>query len=346
LLIGKVTGRWLTMPDRPFHASHRTIAQEAGVSAVTVSLALRNHPRIPETTRQKIRRIADAQGYKSDPQVTKLMDHLRMRRRRNLCSNLAALRLEPSIKPRHGAHLLEGVQKRADLLGYALDVFDLKDPNLNPDRLGKILRSRGVEGLILLPMPPTDLSRLLNWSAFSVVATSHSILQPRFNTVVPNQFSNMMRLCARLAEAKEARIGIATAVNYDLRVNHRFTSAYLWHAMMRGGAPIRPLFLQDGPLDVRALRNWIERNDIEVVMTEYTLMNSIKTLLPDHFLNKVKWVYTWLPPNTVHESGIRENPEKIGTAAVDLLAAMIQRGERGIPDSPCCMEIEGSIVYR
>jgi len=333
------------MLDRPFHASHRTIAQEAGVSAVTVSLALRNHPKIPEPTRQRIRLIAEAQGYRSDPQVAKLMDHLRMRRRKNLCSNLAALRLEPFVKQRHGAHVLEGVMERANSLGYAVDVFDLKDSTLKPDRLEKILRSRGVEGLVLLPMPPTNLSQLLNWSAFSVVATSHSILEPRFNNVVPNQFSNMMRLCARLAEAGETQIGIATAINHDLRVNHRLTSAYLWHAMMRGGNPIRPLFLSDGPVDLQALKNWIKANDIEVVMAEYTVMNSIKDLLPNDFLKKVKWVYTSLPQSTVDERGIRENPRKIGTAAIDLLATMIQRVESGIPDSPCCMEIEGSIVY-
>ena len=41
-------------------------------------------------------------------------------------------------------------------------------------------------------------------------------------------------------------------------------------------------------------------------------------------------------------SGIDQNSEIVGAAAVDMLVAAIHRGHRGIPDSPLRSEVEGS----
>ena len=59
--------------------SCKTIAQEAGVSRMTVSMALRDHPRVAPETRKRIKKIAEAQGYTPDPNLTELMRYLRKR---------------------------------------------------------------------------------------------------------------------------------------------------------------------------------------------------------------------------------------------------------------------------
>jgi DNA-binding LacI/PurR family transcriptional regulator len=86
------------MPDPAPRPADRTIAREAGVSPVTGSLCFHNHPSIPESTRERVRNVAKAQGYQLDPKIGKLMRHLRMRRRKNLSSNLVTLRIK-SGKP-------------------------------------------------------------------------------------------------------------------------------------------------------------------------------------------------------------------------------------------------------
>ena len=43
------------------------IAREAGVHVTTVSLALRNHPRLPESTRLRLQNLAKLRGYTPDP---------------------------------------------------------------------------------------------------------------------------------------------------------------------------------------------------------------------------------------------------------------------------------------
>lgn len=52
--------------------SLKTLAEAAGVSRTTVSLALRNHPRISESTRNRIQRIARQEGYHPNPDLRRL----------------------------------------------------------------------------------------------------------------------------------------------------------------------------------------------------------------------------------------------------------------------------------
>ncbi|HRE82426.1 MAG TPA: helix-turn-helix domain-containing protein, partial [Opitutaceae bacterium] len=41
----------------------------------TVSLALRNHPKIPEVTRQRLQRLAESLGYRPDPALARIAAH-------------------------------------------------------------------------------------------------------------------------------------------------------------------------------------------------------------------------------------------------------------------------------
>lgn len=333
----------------PFKPTYKTIAHEAGVSPVTVSLSLHNHPSIPEITRERVRKIAEEQGYQSDPKITELMQHLRNRRRKNLTSNLVALRLRPAKPHSYAQLVMSGAVARAAELGYALEVMNLDEPLLSPRRLEEILLSRGVEGVILLPVVPIDLSERLNWSKFSVIATSRSILKPQFNTVVPNQLSNMIRLCEALAAAGRERIGVITELVHDLRVNHRFTLGYLAHTMF-GSAPLIPPLLVEGlPVPEKIALKWIHENNPQVIVTDsIRAMHALKRSLPQHIHQPIEWVCTALGSESRAGQddrwGISENPPEIGRAAIDFLANMIQLGERGIPRYRRCLEIEGAVL--
>ncbi|MDA1068643.1 MAG: LacI family DNA-binding transcriptional regulator [Verrucomicrobia bacterium] len=53
------------------------IAKKAGVAKSTVSLALRNSPKLLEQTRSRIQKIAQELGYKPNPLVSAQMAHIR-----------------------------------------------------------------------------------------------------------------------------------------------------------------------------------------------------------------------------------------------------------------------------
>ena len=51
------------------------IARKAGVHVTTVSLALRNHPRLPASTRERIQALAKELGYVPDPFLRALVTY-------------------------------------------------------------------------------------------------------------------------------------------------------------------------------------------------------------------------------------------------------------------------------
>ena len=56
------------------------IAEKAGVSRATVSLALRNQTSIPARTRTRIRQLAEQLGYRPNPLISALMSYHRAAR--------------------------------------------------------------------------------------------------------------------------------------------------------------------------------------------------------------------------------------------------------------------------
>lgn len=73
----------------------RHLAELASVSTQAVSLALRNHPSIGRSTRDRIRALALREGYAPDPHLVKLMHHLRGRKTPKATASVCALTTRP-----------------------------------------------------------------------------------------------------------------------------------------------------------------------------------------------------------------------------------------------------------
>ena len=132
------------------------IANEAGVSRNTVSLALRNEPQIPEHTRDRIKRIADRMGYKRDPILGEVMAGMRGRKREAMSRVLAVVNANPEKNAfrRHATipTYLEGCERRAKELGYTLDPFWMHDPKISGKRFVSIFKARSIRGVLVVGM--------------------------------------------------------------------------------------------------------------------------------------------------------------------------------------------------
>src|SRR5687767_9985454 len=167
----------------PVRPTLRSLAAEAGVSLTTVSFALRNSPEVSVRTRERLQRLASIRGYRPDPQIAKLMSHLRTRASARAAANICGLyqywEMPPDPKGNYFYRLCDGLRRRVAELGYAFDLIKLDD---YPRRgqLQRLLVSRGVEGVLILPMRrPTDLSGLLDWRMFSTVAVTSTLIAPQ-----------------------------------------------------------------------------------------------------------------------------------------------------------------------
>jgi DNA-binding LacI/PurR family transcriptional regulator len=310
---------------------------------MTVSLSLRNHVSIPERTRQRIRQIAEKLGYKPDPLIGKLMQQLRLggRRRANFSLCLLAPRPTQSGRTYHGL-IAEGAKRAAQELGYFFDSVEIDEAFAHPERLRRMLYSRGIEGVILGPMfPPADLTPLLDWSRFSVVSTSNSVIGPTVHRVVPNQFANALLLGQEMNRRGHRRLGLLISRDLDERTGHRLDAAIQWLNHENGVRDLETLRWEASMPSAAMLQRWVNRHRPDVLITDSA--HNLETFLREVPRLKVMPVATTttIDPEPRFD-GILENPEAVGAAAVELLSVLFQRGERGLPEVPRTVMIGGT----
>lgn len=319
--------------------SMRSLARLAGVSAMTVSMALRNHPRVASVTKDRIQRLARDHGYTPEPEVTKLMRYLRLRRGTRIKPALCALVSRGHLHE-YGQLIARSARQRAASLGYSLDHVYVDDYLAHMRRLPGVLRSRGIEGVLLMPMgESTQLVAAADWSDFSLVATSYSLLNLPAHHVVPHQFSNCIRACSELTRLGYRRLGLVLTRQHDVRVHHHYAAALAWHNV-NAPEPVRPLICET--LVGNVIRSWFEREKPDAILSAGDDQAfEIIRLLSAKQARKIRLVSMSLSRNS-RAMGIDERPEEVGARAIDLLANMILRGEKGIPVPPIAIMVEGA----
>jgi DNA-binding LacI/PurR family transcriptional regulator len=321
----------------------RMIAALAGISKTAVSMALRHHPKISAATRNRVHKIAARLGYRPDPHVAKLMHHLRLARKPRFQSLICALTTMEDKSASYMSAIAASARTRADALGYGFTVMQVEDrPGRRPD-LHRILRSRGVEGLLLLPMQtPHAFDDLIDWRDFSVLAATYAVLSPEFHRVVPHQFGNMLLVCHELARRGYRRIGLVLDKRQDLRVHHHFSAAVAWQSLLGGTELVRPL-IHDTPLPA-GVSEWFERERPDAIIAGGQADGeSIAHALGLRIPGPVGFVLTDRSETALF-AGIDQRPADIGARATEILSGMIQRGEKGAPAVPTVTMIEGRWV--
>src|SRR5271165_2282536 len=153
-------------------ATLRDIARRAGYHYSTVSLALREHPRIPAATRDRIRKIADALGYRPDAALSALCAYREQKLPAHRQSVIAWLtnHRTPAQWQRSACNrdYFAGASLRAAERGYTIECFWLAEPGMTGRRMTQILWTRGIQG-ILLPPQERICSIDLDWDKLSAV---------------------------------------------------------------------------------------------------------------------------------------------------------------------------------
>lgn len=269
------------------------------------------------------------------------MQHLRVKHPPGFQSVLCALTTLPEDRELpYVKEMLRSARERAESLGYGLMVMRIEDASKPRPDLDRVLRSRGVDGLLLLPMEtPREFKRLLNWKNYSVVVATHAVLAPEFHRVVPHQYHNMLLLCQELAQRGYRRIGLTLDARHDLAVNHGFSAAVVWHNVLGGTEQVMPLISDDArPQD---LQRWFtsEKPDV-IIASGHHQAELIARQLGLTVPGPVGFaIANRLGPSLF--AGMDERPAEIGAAAIRVLAGMLQHGEKGVPPVPTVTMVQG-----
>ena len=194
--------------DRP---TLRVIARAAKVSVGTVSLALRDNPLIARETRVRIKALAMRMGYRPDPRVAKLMSYLQQNKRRNTGETLAYVTAfdQPEVwmESITWSNYFAGAQAKAADLGYRVEHFWLRAPGVTERSFSRVMHSRGIQGLLIAPVPHSHARMAIDWSRFSTVAFGYSLREPRVNRVVHHHFFTITTALTALRARGYERIG-------------------------------------------------------------------------------------------------------------------------------------------
>jgi LacI family transcriptional regulator len=323
--------------DKPVRLQE--IADKAGVCRATVSLALRNHPSLPLSTRQRIRQLADKLGYRPNPLVSTLMSlNRRAKATRPKHLTLAFVTAFSHRDPWNfylSADLITGAAASAEKQGYHLEEFWLGDLKMTTNRLSEILYQRGVPGMIIAPLSVPRGELEFDWSHFAAVAIGQTLAKPDLHRVSTNRFQAMRRAIRHLREKGYRRLGLAIDINQDARVDHQWAAAFEWEQQQSKAAQRTKLFLvENEDWTPRNFADWFKKNRPEVVLGYDPKIISWLTELGFSVPKEVGFVHLWNPDQSGKFAGLYHNPPAIGAAAVDFLTGMIQRNERGVPLNP------------
>ena len=331
----------------------KDIAQKAGVSVSAVSLSLRNRPNISPEMKARIAKIAHELGYRPNPFVAALM---RSRRRNQpiraqpvlalVCAldRADAWRNSPSTTVRL---IRQGALERAATLGYRAQEFWLHQDGMSATRFSEMLYARGIQGILLGPLPDGASLPELRWEYFAAVSIGVPSKMASVATVGNDHYFSALRAVQECHECGYRRPGLLLRWSQRERFQGRWEAGFVTaQTMLPGIERTRPLLvdnLEDPKVfPLSDFKKWLLREKPDVIIT-------YNAELVEQFLSRLKMrvpqdigLVSLSCPSVPHRvSGIYQHGELIGTTALDVLVGKIERHERGLPDQAVTTMVVG-----
>lgn len=319
----------------------RAVAKAAGVARSTVSKALRGDPTIPAVRRRQIKRIAERLGYRPNPMVAALMAQLHSQRRRNDPHHLAWLNLwTPDLESARGHNpvpVLTGARRRAEELGYGIEIHHVGRDRISPARLRQILITRCQWGVIFPPVPESAGHYPIDMDGLTGVAIGTSLREPVMHRVSHNHYQGGMLACQELRARGFRRIGFVLSRWNDERVDGKWRAAYLVQQQLwRKSERLPPLLA--GPGEKAIFERWfVQHQPDAIVVAEANVAGWLREMK----VSSVRVASLALDVIKRDSWGINYRSEMLGEAAVELVIGQIHRHERGSPQIAHALLIDG-----
>lgn len=325
------------------------VAEAAGVSVMTVSLALRRAPSIPPETRERVQAVAERLGYRRNPLVSALMAGLRGRHPRGREAHVIGYveSYPASATPQQTGSLRrfrEGAAECAARHGYRLQLFRLGEGGLNEARLEQVLSARGIRGVVFGPFPKTGSSLVQGWENHALATMGFSLARPPLHRAVNHHIHSIRLAIAELLALGYRRIGLVMSRHEDERAERNWLSSVLLAQHEHAGTDRSfPLFFQER-IEGGPLRAWLRRERPEVVVSTEEGVPAMIERAGGRAAGRVDFAHMHLTPEKAGSSGIDQNNERVGAAAVDLVIEQLHGNSFGFPENPKTVLIEGKWV--
>lgn len=324
------------------------IARLAGVSRMTVSLALRNQLSITEAKRKRIQALAEKHGYVVDPELSSLARAIRHRTLKD-APILGAIYFyesgDSAIFSHYTVRFHRLLSREVEKRGFRLDEFHVCRDKTTPKAQERILLARGIKGLIVGAHHPDDA--FLSEFDFSAFACACPSVDQSSLLGMPSAGSNHYQGTLLALEEVWKR-------GYRKPALLIYTNDYLQNWRWREGAfhffhlekrlkRIPPLILD--LWSDRKVSRWLEKYSPDVLLTPHSstpeLLKNIGVSLPQDMGFAALHL---LEPEKSEIAGIDDREAAQFRAMVDLVIDQINRNVYGRQEDPTRIFISGKWV--
>lgn len=328
----------------------RDIAKVAGVHFTTVGLALRNDARIKPVTVARVQAVSRRLGYQRDAMLSALTAYRRTGSNHfgGVIACITTTDAEQRKTNPTERQMIEAAKACAQAQGFALELFQITAPGMTGQLMSRMLRARGIQGVMLSPMLPLPSAMPeMEWEHFSTVAVGYSITRPRVHRACIHHAFNIRLALSELRARGYRRIGLV--LHYEIFersmgiVPGTFLSEqYLFPPEDR----VMPLIADK--ITKASFNRWLREQRIDcVILNGYAMeMWSWIRELGYDVPGRLGVCSGSLYGSCETLAGIDNQMDLIGETAIRSVVSMLQQSERGLPTYPRYVTVEGRWVDR
>lgn len=318
----------------------KDVAKVAGVHFTTVSLALRNHPSIPVSTRDHIKAAAARLGYVPNP-VFSALTHFHLNGRVRADPPKLAYLINNSLESgamlyKHQGAFFEGAQQQARVLGYEIELLAVGEGHYDSRSLERYLRPNNISGLVVGAFEPGFATLSVNWDNYAVVKINSLHMEPRAPIVANDQRQDVRLAFQRMLALGYRRIGLAVGRADEDGTEHRYTAGYLTE---QATVPVEDrvpelLFPYNSSATQVSdlLGKWIRQHRIDAVLCNWSIVDELVERAGFKVPHDVACACLCLLDKDKRLAGVCPNLRMVGVKAISLLTTLLKSGDRGVPE--------------
>jgi LacI family transcriptional regulator/LacI family fructose operon transcriptional repressor len=323
------------------------IAQRLRVSSSTISRALRDDPRISSDLRARIRGIAEEMGYRPNPLVSALMAN---RRRRGGAGAVDTIALVTHYGGRQDWRTkdvcrweYEGIRRRAEELGFRLELFPLSDYQGDPERLREALRARGIRGVLLGFSREQLLDVHFESEGFCLAALSAYFPAVAADRANFHGFHNVRIALDHLHSYGYRRPALIVPELNNRLSNNQWSGAFLdWQRTLPKKDRCEP-FLPGEEAGAAAFSDWLYRNEPDSLLVYKFPARSLLSQRGIRVPEEIGLAYLYRTSDEMGgAAGIDGNLDEVGAAALDLVVERLNSNRTGTSEHPKEVLIKGT----
>ncbi|WP_269541148.1 LacI family DNA-binding transcriptional regulator [Cerasicoccus fimbriatus] len=336
------------MNDHTPPVTMKDVAKAAGVAVSTVSYALKNNPKIPAATRERIQTVAKQIGYKPDAYVSTLMARLHNKRLKSEQAVLGLLVEQGiidllDIVPYH-RDWHQGMHDRANELGYKIDRFIWEPDTLPAKSMVTSLVTRGIRGILVAPYLQGAAKLDFPFENFACASTGVSLRKPELHRVTTDYAYSMELAFEKLLQYGYRRPGLVVPKPFNSHTGSAILGCYLSIQLLNQEVEAIPACLTENyEVDAAEVLPWFRQYRPDVLLVVQP--TEVEAIISQEFsIPKEVGLIDLTRDIPERYSGVRQSGYQLGRTIVEMVVNQIHQGVVGVPQSSNTTLIKGEWI--